>query len=40
MRLYSFTFAPSPLKVRFALAELGLDYERVEVNLLASRARS
>lgn len=34
MRLYSFTFAPSPLKVRFALAELGLDHERVEVNLL------
>jgi glutathione S-transferase len=35
MRLYSFTFAPNPLKVRFALAELGLDHERVEVNLLA-----
>ena len=34
MRLYSFAFAPSPLKVRFALAELGLDHQRVEVNLL------
>jgi glutathione S-transferase len=34
MRLYTFTFAPSPLKVRFALAELGLEHERVEVNLL------
>lgn len=34
MRLYSFMFAPSPLKVRLALAELGLDHERTEVNLL------
>lgn len=34
MRLYSFTFAPNPLKARLALAELGLEHERVEVNLL------
>jgi len=34
MRLYSFVFAPNPLKVRFALAELGVDHERTEVNLL------
>ncbi|AKT38944.1 glutathione S-transferase family protein [Chondromyces crocatus] len=33
MRLYTFIHSPSPLKVRLALAEMGLDYEAVEVNL-------
>jgi glutathione S-transferase len=35
VRLYSFAVAPSPLKARLALAELQLDYELIEVNLLA-----
>lgn len=40
MRLYSFPFAPSPMKARLALAELGLEHERVEVNLMAFEQHS
>ncbi|UQA57199.1 glutathione S-transferase family protein [Polyangium aurulentum] len=34
LRLYTFQPSPNALKVRFALAELGVPYEPVEVNLL------
>lgn len=33
MKLYTFKHSPNPLKVRLALAELGLEYEPVEINL-------
>lgn len=33
MKLYTFKHSPNPLKVRLALAELGLEYEAVEINL-------
>lgn len=39
MRLYSFKHAPSPLKARLAMAELGLSHETVEVNLFAEEHR-
>ncbi len=33
LRLFSFRQAPSPVKVRLALAELGIEYELIEVDL-------
>lgn len=39
MRLYTYRYSPSPLKVRFALAELELSYESVEVNLFRGEQR-
>jgi glutathione S-transferase len=33
IRLFSFRQAPSPLKVRLALAELGVEYDLIEVDL-------
>ncbi len=33
LRLWSFRHSPNPLKVRLALAELGVAYEAIEVNL-------
>ncbi|MBI3180701.1 MAG: glutathione S-transferase family protein [Myxococcales bacterium] len=35
MRLHSFIFSPNALKARLALAELGLEHELREVNLMA-----
>lgn len=40
MRLYTFVHSPNPLKVRLALAELGVSYEAVEVNLFRGEHRS
>ena len=33
LRLFSFRQAPSPVKVRVALAELGIEYDLIEVDL-------
>jgi glutathione S-transferase len=40
LRLYTFFRSPHALKVRIALAELGLQYEPVEVNLLGGEQQS
>jgi glutathione S-transferase len=40
MRLYTFVFSPNPLKVRLALAELGVEYEPVEIHLFKGEHRS
>ena len=40
MKLYTFRHSPNPLKARLALAELGLEYEAVEVNLFEGEHRS
>jgi glutathione S-transferase len=40
MRLYTFRHSPNPLEVRLALAELGLAYDPVEVNLLRGEHRT
>jgi glutathione S-transferase len=40
MRLYTYRYSPNPLKVRFALAELELSYESVEINLFRGEQRS
>ena len=39
MKLYTFRHSPNPLKVRLALAELGVAYEPVEVNLFEGEHR-
>lgn len=39
MRLYNFDSSSNPLKVRLALAELGLEYEKVNVNLFKGEQR-
>jgi glutathione S-transferase len=39
MKLYTFVHSPNPLKVRFALAELGIDYQAIEINLFAGEHR-
>jgi glutathione S-transferase len=40
MRLYDFKHSPNPLKVRIALAELGIEYQSIPVNLFKSEHRS
>ncbi|WP_437484803.1 glutathione S-transferase family protein [Sorangium sp. So ce1014] len=40
MRLYTFLRSPNALKVRLALAELGLTYEPVEVDLFRGEQRA
>jgi glutathione S-transferase len=40
LRLYTFAPSPNALKVRFALAELGVAYEAIEVNLLRGEHQS
>ncbi len=39
MKLYNFDSSPNPLKVRLALAELGLPYEKSTVNLFQGEQR-
>jgi glutathione S-transferase len=39
MKLYNFDPSPNPLKVRLALAEMGLEYERTLVNLFQGEQR-
>jgi glutathione S-transferase len=39
MRLYTFVHSPNPLKVRIALAELGVQVEEVQVNLFRGEHR-
>ncbi|HSN97336.1 MAG TPA: glutathione S-transferase N-terminal domain-containing protein, partial [Candidatus Nanopelagicales bacterium] len=40
MRLYTFVHSPNPLKVRLALAELGIEYEAVEVDVFRGEQQS
>jgi glutathione S-transferase len=40
MRLYTFQHSPNPLKVRLALAEMGLACEMVEINLFKGEHRT
>ncbi|WP_437734141.1 glutathione S-transferase family protein [Sorangium sp. So ce1335] len=40
MRLYTFLHSPSALKVRLALAELGVAYEPIEVDLFRGEQRA
>ncbi|WP_437953153.1 glutathione S-transferase family protein [Sorangium sp. So ce296] len=40
MRLYTFRHSPNALKVRLALAELGLAYEPVEIDLFRGEQRA